>query len=209
MDWWLDWLRAFVRTPLQGRQVATAAAPRHRQSRSFPGYRERAARRQPSFHHHRSESCCQQRCRALLAPLKRPKGFPNHPDERMVFAEAKTIQRRGFPRPLSRELDVPLEQFRDRRFHGDASSRDRAADEGSRLSCGIGSSQRKRAEEGVSVRRHSNRFREPSRSGGIPNPARRIGGIVAEPGEVIYLVLVRPDVLPNAHAEVPVLRRPP
>ena len=128
----------------------------------------------------------------------------------MVFAEAKTIYRRSFPpRPLSRELGVPLEQFRDRRFHGDASPRDRACDEGSRLPCGIGSSQRKRAAETVSVRRHSNRFDDPGRPGWIPNPARRIGGIVAGPGEVIYSVLVRPDFLPNAHAEIPILRRPP
>jgi hypothetical protein len=38
------------------------------------------------------------------------------------------------PRPLSRELDIPLEQqFRDRRFQGDASRRDRAEDVGSRV----------------------------------------------------------------------------
>ena len=134
--------------------------------------------------------------------LSRP---TNHPDERMVFAEAKTIYRRSFPpRPLSRERDVPLEQFRDRRFHGDASPRDRAFDEGSRLPCGIGSSQRKPAEERVSVPRHSNRFDEPGRPDWIP----RVRGIVAGPGEVIYSVLVRPDFRPNAHAEIPILRRP-
>src|SRR5580693_5235081 len=128
--------------------------------------------------------------------LSRPK---NHADKRMVFAEAKTIYRRSVPpRPLSRERDVLLEQFRDRRFHGDASPRDRAFDEGSRLPCGIGSSQRKPAEERVSVRRHSNRFDDPGRPDWIPNPARRIGGIVEAPGEVISFVLVRPDFLPNA-----------
>ena len=122
----------------------------------------------------------------------------------MVFAESENhLASKRPPRPLSRELDFLLEQFRDRRFHGDASPRDRADDEGSRLPCGIGSSQRKRAAERVSVRRQSNRFDDPGRPGWIPNPGRRIGGIVTAPGEVIYSVFVPRDFLPNAMQKSP------
>jgi hypothetical protein len=77
----------------------------------------------------------------------------------MVFAEPKTISAsKRPPRPLSRELDFLLEQVLHRRFHGHASRRYRADDEGSRLPGGIGGPQRKRAAEGISVRRQSNFF---------------------------------------------------
>ena len=65
----------------------------------------------------------------------------NHADEN-GFAEIENHSVEASPRPLSRELDFLLEQFRDRRFDGDASPRDRAEDEGSRLPCGIATSQR-------------------------------------------------------------------
>jgi len=52
----------------------------------------------------------------LATMLARP---ASHPDEKMAFAGAKTISRRGSPpRPLSRELDFLLEQFRNRRLYG-------------------------------------------------------------------------------------------
>src|SRR5580698_7769597 len=60
----------------------------------------------------------------------------------------------------------------------------------------------------VPVWTQCNAFNEPGGSLRVPDATRRVGSVVPKPCEMVELVLEFSGMLPNAHAEISVLRRP-
>src|ERR1700685_2768910 len=114
------------------------------------------------------------------------------------------------PPPLPALDQLSSEQIADLRVHNDACRRDHTCEAGGYVSRGIVCIQRKWPSIMLPIWTQCNLFNDVSRAGWGPDLGRRVGGErIASPCKVIELVFVGISrMFPDAHAEIPILRRP-